>query len=157
MDWKRDRIGSAERGQNPTVLLRMPSGFAVMGDTQFLPGYCLQLGVPRVDDLNSLPMKARIAFLRDMSLVGEAVERACRPQRLDYEIFGDSDPFLHAHVLPRYAWKPTEYLRTPVSLYPRHMRLDPQHQFNSAKHHNLMEQIRASLRELLGDAAVQIS
>ena len=36
-DWKHDRIGAAERGENPTVVLRMPSGIAVMGDTQFLP------------------------------------------------------------------------------------------------------------------------
>jgi diadenosine tetraphosphate (Ap4A) HIT family hydrolase len=46
----------------------------------------------------------RLAFLRDMSLRGEAVEAVCSPQRVNYEIFGNADPFLHAHVLPRYAW-----------------------------------------------------
>lgn len=39
MDRRDDRIGSALRGENPTVLKRLPSGFAVIGDTQFLPGY----------------------------------------------------------------------------------------------------------------------
>ncbi|WP_199754944.1 hypothetical protein [Amycolatopsis sp. WAC 04197] len=41
--WKRDRIGSALRGGNPTVLRRLDAGFAVIGDTQFLPGYCVLL------------------------------------------------------------------------------------------------------------------
>lgn len=40
-DWRADRVGSALRGENPTVLRRLPGGFAVMGDVQFLPGYCV--------------------------------------------------------------------------------------------------------------------
>ncbi len=36
--WKQDRIGTAQRGENPTTLLRMRSGFAFIGDSQFLPG-----------------------------------------------------------------------------------------------------------------------
>ncbi|HEV2127574.1 MAG TPA: hypothetical protein VGR22_03035 [Thermomicrobiales bacterium] len=47
-DWKRDRVGSAESGTNPMVITRMESGYAVMGDTQFLPGYCVLLASPRV-------------------------------------------------------------------------------------------------------------
>jgi hypothetical protein len=42
-DWRADRVGSALRGQNPTVLTRLDTGFAVMGDTQFLPGYAVLL------------------------------------------------------------------------------------------------------------------
>ena len=37
-DWRADRIGAALRGDNPTVLRRMPGGFAVVGDVQWLPG-----------------------------------------------------------------------------------------------------------------------
>ena len=42
-NWRTDRIGSAIRGENPTVLARMPAGFAVIGDVQWLPGYCVLL------------------------------------------------------------------------------------------------------------------
>ena len=41
--WRLDRIGSALRGENPTVLARLPGGFAVIGDVQWLPGYCVVL------------------------------------------------------------------------------------------------------------------
>jgi hypothetical protein len=34
VDWQEDRVGPALRGENPTVLARMPGGFAVMGDPQ---------------------------------------------------------------------------------------------------------------------------
>lgn len=39
MDWQHDRIGAALRGENPTVLARLPGGFAVFGDVQWLPGW----------------------------------------------------------------------------------------------------------------------
>jgi diadenosine tetraphosphate (Ap4A) HIT family hydrolase len=113
-DWKQDRIGSALRGENPTVLRRLPSGFAVAGDTQFLPGYCVLLAEPEVGHLSDLSLRERSQFLTDMSLVGEAVTRVCRPDglvRINYEILGNGLPCLHAHVFPRYAWEPEERRR----------------------------------------------
>jgi|GEM_PF-2222715 len=42
-DWRHDRIRAAHRGENPTVLARLPGGFATIGDFQWLPGYCVFL------------------------------------------------------------------------------------------------------------------
>lgn len=75
-DWMRDRIGAAQRGENPLVIARMRSGFAVIGDYQFMPGYCVLLASPQVDHLSDLPLPARTTFLVDMSLLGEW--RRCR-------------------------------------------------------------------------------
>lgn len=48
--WRRDRLGSALRGENPTVLGRLTAGFAVMRHVQFLPGYCVLItDVPGAD------------------------------------------------------------------------------------------------------------
>ncbi len=48
--WKLDRIGSARAGTNPTVLARLPQSYAVIGDSQYLPGYCVLLvDDPRID------------------------------------------------------------------------------------------------------------
>jgi hypothetical protein len=33
----KDRIGSALRGENPSLMGRLPQSFAVMGDIQWLP------------------------------------------------------------------------------------------------------------------------
>jgi diadenosine tetraphosphate (Ap4A) HIT family hydrolase len=124
-DWREDRIGSALRGENPTVLRRLDAGFAVIGDTQFLPGYSVllvdELGVERLSDL---PRGKRMAFLSDMERLGDAVERACRRldpafRRLNLEILGNTDAFLHAHVWPRYEWEPRDLVGWPVWLYPQ--------------------------------------
>jgi diadenosine tetraphosphate (Ap4A) HIT family hydrolase len=96
VDWRADRIGSALRGENPMVMARTRSGFAVIGDTQHLPGYSLLLtDDPAVDHLTDLDWERRAMFLFDLALLGEAVERACRPhglRRLNYEVLGNSDP-----------------------------------------------------------------
>jgi len=151
-EWKRDRIGSALRGENPLVIAQMRSGFAVIGDTQFLPGYCLLLGVPRVRDLTDLPLPARLDFLRDMSLLGEAVTRVCQPHRINYEIFGNTDPFLHAHVLPRYAWEDAEALSRPAYVYPPERWNAPADQFSEDAHGELKTRIRTALLELTQQA-----
>lgn len=121
--WKADRIGSARAGTNPTVLARLTRSYAVMGDTQFLPGYCVLLvDDPAVDRLTDLPKQARLEFLDDMDTLGEAVETACRAsdpafRRMNYEILGNTDAYLHAHLFPRYSWEAPEHVGKPVWLY----------------------------------------
>ncbi|WP_432157558.1 MULTISPECIES: HIT family protein [unclassified Streptomyces] len=123
--WRRDRIGSALRGDNPTVLRRLEAGFAVIGDVQFLPGYSLLLvDDPAVRRLSELPRSRRLAFLSGMDRLGEAVERACARldpafRRVNLEILGNTEPFLHAHVWPRFDWEPPDLVGRPVWLYPR--------------------------------------
>jgi diadenosine tetraphosphate (Ap4A) HIT family hydrolase len=149
-DWKQDRVGSALRGENPTVLRRLPSGFAVIGDTQFLPGYCLLLAEPEATHLSDLDLAARTQFLMDMSLLGEAVERACAHDglvRINYEILGNSLPLLHAHVFPRYAWEPDERRAHPVWLYPWEELYGAEHALGEA-HEGLRQVIAATLDEL---------
>ncbi|MBO8192993.1 diadenosine tetraphosphate hydrolase [Streptomyces oryzae] len=132
-DWRKDRIGSALRGENPTVLRRLEAGFAVVGDVQFLPGYSLLLvDDPAVRRLSELPRRKRLAFLSDMDELGEAVERACARLdpaflRINLEILGNTDPFLHAHVWPRFAWEPAGLVGRPVWLYPREKWTDEQY------------------------------
>jgi len=147
-DFRSDRVGSAERGENPTVMVRMTSGFAVIGDTQFLPGYTVLLASPQVEKLTDLAPAARRAFLYDMSLIGEALEQVCGPNgliRVNYEILGNTDTFLHAHIFPRYAWEEPEHLRKPVFLYPPDRWTDERFQYDDEVHGELREQIRLAL------------
>jgi diadenosine tetraphosphate (Ap4A) HIT family hydrolase len=137
------------------VIARMPSGFAVIGDTQFLPGYCVLLASPQVERLSNLPLPERGRFLLDMSLLGEAIERACRPDglhRLNYEILGNTDAYLHAHVFPRYRWEPPERLGGPVWHYPRDRWTDARYGYNDATHGALRAHIGEELRIVLQQA-----
>jgi hypothetical protein len=57
------------------LMARMRTGFAVIGDTQFLPGYSILLHRdPGIEQLTDLDTPDRVAFLLDMTLLGAAVQ-----------------------------------------------------------------------------------
>jgi diadenosine tetraphosphate (Ap4A) HIT family hydrolase len=173
-DWRSDRVGSARRGENPMVLGRMRSGWAVIGDTQFLPGYCVLLsddalftaesadmtdmtGTDGADHLTDLPRAARADFLIDVGLLGEAMMAACNGldpslRRLNYEILGNTDHYLHAHIYPRYGWEPDELLRDPVSRgYPSDRWTSPRDAY-AEEHEPLRDAIAAELARVMAEA-----
>ena len=92
----------------------MPSGWVVLGDTQILPGYSILLSDPVVPDLNALSLGGRLAFLRDMSIVGDALLEVTGAVLINYEILGNADRALHAHIIPRYPNEPDETRRKPI-------------------------------------------
>lgn len=130
-EWRTDRIGSAHRGRNPTVLARLPESFAVIGDVQWLPGYCVLLtDDAAITRLSDLPAQRRLRYLASVDRLAEAVERACaaadpRFRRVNIEILGNTDPYLHTHIWPRYEWEPTDLRGQPVWLYPPSNWSDP--------------------------------
>lgn len=122
-DFRQDRIGTALAGTNPTVLRRLDASFAVIGDGQHLPGYCVLLtDTPGTDQLTDLSPEQQLVFLEDMAVLGRAVSTVCRRRdpefrRINLEIQGNTDAFLHAHVTPRYEWEPAEILGWPPALH----------------------------------------
>jgi diadenosine tetraphosphate (Ap4A) HIT family hydrolase len=100
------RVNEARAGRDRTVLGRMASGWAVFGQQQFVQGYLILLPDPVVPDLNSLTPERRSQFLLDMSRLGDALMLTTGPVRINYAIFGNVEPALHAHVIPRYRTEP---------------------------------------------------
>ena len=155
--WQVDPVGAALRGENPMVLRRLRAGFAVFGDTQFLPGYALLLtDTPGADHLTDLPRERRAEYLADVGLLGEAVERVCGARdrgfrRLNYEILGNSLPVLHTHVFPRYDWEPPEYLAGPVWAYPADQRKHPV-AAAGPEHDVLRAELASALEEITAEA-----
>lgn len=105
------RVAALRRAAEPTCVARLRSGWAVMGSPQIVPGYCLLLPDPVVPSLNHLDPPARSVFLAEMTLLGDAVLVATGASRINYEILGNLEPALHAHVVPRRTDEP-EHLRT---------------------------------------------
>ncbi len=110
------KVEQLRNGENPQALCRLPSGWALLGDRQFLPGYCLIFPDPVVANLNALNVDQRMIFTRDMSLIGDAVLRVTGAARINYEILGNADPALHAHVFPRFHDEP-EALKTKSAFF----------------------------------------
>ena len=137
-------------------MVRMRSGFAVIGDTQHLPGYSLLLtDDPELDHPTDLPWATRRDFFFDLSLLGEAVLNATREagaRRINYEVLGNSWPHLHGHVHPRYEWEPADKIRGPVWRYPSELRDAPEHRYDDAKHGDLRAAITRELERITRDA-----
>jgi diadenosine tetraphosphate (Ap4A) HIT family hydrolase len=93
-------------GDAAAMVAKMRSGWVVMGDRQVFPGYCLLLADPVADHLNALTSAHRAQFLTDMALIGDAVLASTGAIRVNYAIFGNVEPALHAHVFPRQATEP---------------------------------------------------
>jgi len=126
-----ERVALARNGANDKVICRMASGWAVMGDVQFLPGYCLLLPDPVVASLNDLDTEARTAYLMDMAHLGDA------------EILGNSEPELHCHLFPRYASEPDDKRTMPAWFYDWKNAV----QYAESEHGELRKKIAALLSE----------
>ena len=153
-------IVAALRGENSKVMARMRSGFAVIGDTQHLPGYSLLLTDDLdIDHLTDLPWSRRRDFLFDLSLIGEAVFAVTREQgarRINYEVLGNSISHLHGHVHVRYHWEPDDKAGGPVWRYPKALRNAPEYAYDETRHGELRAQITAQLTSIMAEAYAAI-
>lgn len=151
VDFRADRIGSALREENPTVLRRLRAGFAVIGDVQHLPGYCVLItDTPGTDQLTDLPPERQLVFLEDMAVLGRAVSAVCarrdpRFRRINLEIQGNTDAFLHAHVTPRYDWEPADIVGWPAALHHWTGRVDPARHALGPQHDELRAELGAEI------------
>jgi len=149
VDFRSDRVGTALVGINPTVLRRLSAGFAVIGDLQHLPGYCVLItDTPGVDQLTDLDSDQQQAFLDDAALLARVVSTVCRrdPQfrRINVEVQGNTDAFLHAHVTPRYAWEPADVVGWPAALHHWNGRVTDKHRLGP-QHDDLRGQLGAPI------------
>ncbi len=136
------QVESARSGRLARVVARMVSSWAVLGDPQITKGYCLLLPDPVVPDLNALTGAARRQFLDDMAALGDAVLAVTGAERINYEILGNVEPALHAHVIPRYATEDPGLRTKPVWLHDWATAAA----FDAAAHHDLASRIAARLR-----------
>ena len=120
----------------------MESGWAVIGDVQFLPGYCLLLADPVVSGINDLSILARTQFFNDMARIGDVLLEVTDSYRINYEILGNSEPELHAHIFPRYMAEPEDRRRKPAWFYDWQNAV----RFSERDHGHLLRAIRARLQ-----------
>jgi diadenosine tetraphosphate (Ap4A) HIT family hydrolase len=138
------RVADARAGRDNTLLGRCASGWAVFGQRQFVPGYLMLLPDPVVPDLNALTPERRGQFLLDMSRLGDALMRVAAPLRINYAIFGNVEPALHAHVIPRYRSEP-EVMQTQ---HPWAYDWNDAPEFDALSAAPLIKSLRAELSQL---------
>jgi len=124
-------------------ICKLPSGLLYLAESQFLRGYCILEAEPIIKSLNDLSEDDRKVFLLDMARVGDALLKVTGAYRMNYAIMGNSQPILHAHIVPRYASEPDEFKQGLPWSYP-----DDQltaRVFDLNQDHKLIQQIAALL------------
>ena len=144
------------------VLKRLRAGFAVIGDFQHFPGYCVLISDdPQAKSLTDLPPARQEEFLADAALLARAVEKVMREQdplyrRINLEIQGNTDGFLHAHVTPRYNWEPEALVRWPFAVtWWEGISEEDKHPVGS-EHKELREKLTAAIERELSAKEKQI-
>ncbi|MDX2065342.1 MAG: hypothetical protein SFX74_06325 [Fimbriimonadaceae bacterium] len=142
-----ERLAQCREGREPALVATLSVGHLVLAPGQYLRGYCLLLADPQVDQLATLPEPDQAEFLAVMARVGSVIRTVTGAVRMNYGIYGNLDPFLHAHLWPRFADE-AEALRTlPPLSFPAEVREAASVRFSLEAHGPLMEALRAGLRE----------
>src|SRR3990167_463017 len=97
------RIEQIKNKTNKYFVQELRTGYIVIGDHQYWPGYTLFLYKNHLTELHQLHIRERNLFLSEMADVAEAVWKAFSPHKLNYELLGNTDGHLHWHIFPRYS------------------------------------------------------
>lgn len=108
-----NRAERLRRGEDPQLIARLASGWAILANQQPGPitGCCMLIPDPVVSSVNDLDAPARAAFMTDLVLLGDAVLAATGAERINYLILCNQVPELHGHVVPRFATEDPEKRR----------------------------------------------
>lgn len=136
-----ERVRQCQAGEYPKAICRLSSGWVVLGDVQFLRGYSLLLPDPVEPHLNAMNAELRKVFLYEMSVVGDVILEITGAVRINYEMLGNVEPALHAHIFPRFEDEPEELRLKPVWLYD----WDNAPKFDASHDREIMQAIAAGL------------
>lgn len=96
-----NRISKIKEGRNKYFVKELETGYVVIGDNQFFNGYTLFLCKIHKTELSMLDKEFKLKFLEEMSIVAEAVQKATRAEKMNYEMLGNGDTHMHWHLFPR--------------------------------------------------------
>ena len=66
------------------------------------PGRCNVVYKDHGVDFHELSEEQRNAFMRDVAKVGNAIQKAFNPDKINYGAFADTLSHLHMHIVPKY-------------------------------------------------------
>lgn len=97
-----ERIELTKQGKNPYFVKELKTGYVVIGDYQRFKGYTVFICKQHATELHFLEPEFRYEFLKEMSMVAEAVYNAFKPEKLNYELLGvGNNAHMHWRIFPR--------------------------------------------------------
>lgn len=115
-----DDVARALEGDDPWAVAVLETGVVRLNANQYYRGATFFVSRTCVREIHELPKPVRAVHLAEMAAVAEAVFRAFKPRKLNYEALGNSVPHLHWWLTPRHAddprpagpiWENLDFLR----------------------------------------------
>lgn len=147
-----DRIKMIKQGNNPYFVKETETGYVVIGDYQHFKGYALFLCKEHKIELHELEEEFKIQFLKEMSLVASAVQKAFHADKMNYELLGNGDTHLHWHLFPRNDGDLGEYGNNgkgPVWWYPREKMYENSNRPDAVELCKMREQLELELNKIM--------
>jgi len=70
---------------------------------QSYPGRCIVALNEHETEFFHLPQEKQDLYMRDVAQTAAAIEKAFRPDKINYGAFGDTMPHVHFHIVPKYS------------------------------------------------------
>jgi diadenosine tetraphosphate (Ap4A) HIT family hydrolase len=101
-----------QSGRPRAAVAELEGVWVTIPETAALPGYVCLVAKRHVREPFELPQQEREAFWRDIDRVAEALHSGLRPEKMNYEIHGNTIPHLHMHLFPR--WEGDRFAGKPI-------------------------------------------
>lgn len=115
-----NRVARIKAGNDPELIAKMPSGYAILGKYQpdAITGCCMLLPKAVVPSPNDLSHADRAQFFADLVLLGDAIMQVTGSERINYLVLCNQVPELHGHCVPRFdAEDQTKRMQGPFEAY----------------------------------------
>ena len=114
------------------VIWRGPLCRVVRVDEPDYPGFCRVILERHATELTQLPEDERLALMRVVFAVEEAVRETMQPDKVNVASLGNMTPHVHWHVIPRY--RDDRHFPSPVWAAPqRERRADADREARAAR------------------------
>ena len=108
-----DTVAKIRRGGHAALIAELSESYAVLGENQGCPGWCVLLLKEHAEHLAGLGAARQRSLWDDVARVAGAVRgvfattgKAGGPPRINYECLGNMVPHIHWHLIPRHADDP---------------------------------------------------
>lgn len=125
-----ERIALWQAGENPYVIAEFKHSIFVVGDHQYFPGYSLILYKQHVREMLDLPPQIQTELFEEVMRGTRALVETFHPWKMNHASYGNAQPHIHWHLIPRYADDPN--------------RLKPPFQMASEFHHRIIDSDEAA-------------
>ncbi len=96
-------------GMLPTFIHEFENSILVLGDHQYFKGYSILVSKIHAREIHNLPQEIHLDFFSELMTATQAIEKAFQPWKMNHASFGNQDPHVHIHIIPRYESDPDRH------------------------------------------------